>query len=759
MKKNYFLTLVLAGVLFNVSAQQAPQALWNDQAKPATAEQANRTWLPLHYRYVHLDIAAMKNILATAPDELNTAIKNSTFIIELPMPDGGFQSFKIVYSPFMHRDLAAVYPGIKTFTGQGIDDVTATIKCDYTEFGFHAYILSDKGTVYIDPVNLTSHDDYLVYFKHDIGQPRNFTCELEDDPTSIKSLEALKAGGISSTQNIGSDLRTYRLALGCTHQYAQQFGTTKASVLAEMNTAMNRINGVYERELCIHMTLVPNDTVLIWLTSTGDPYTNSSGGAMLTENQTQCTSLIGTTNYDIGHVFSTGGGGVAGLGVVCNSSQKARGVTGIPATPPPGTTGDGFWIDYVAHEMGHQFGGNHTFNSVTSNCGGNRSANAAYEPGSGITIMAYAGICGSDDLAPHSIATFHTKSFDEIVTFSQSGTGNTCPVVSPTGNNAPTLTVQSNFTIPYKTPFRLVASGTDPDGDTVRFSWEEYDLGAAGTWNAPSGTAPIFRSYDPVLSGTRLCPRLSNILAAVVNGAAASKGELMPDYARTVKFRCTTRDNKAGGGGVIHNTTLVQLTAVNTGSGFAVTAPNTTGISWPALSWQTITWNVAGSTANGINCANVNIWLSTDSGQTFPYLQASNVPNTGSYSCNILNQQSTTCRMMIEGAGNVFFDINDKDFTIGVPTGINENELSHYISVYPNPSDNIFSFAINNNKITGKVNIEVYDATGRKATEVVADVFGSDNIINVDMNGFAKGIYQAVIKTGQGTLTQKLVKY
>lgn len=756
MKKMYSLALALASVVFATNAQQASQNLWHDEAKPATAEQVSRTWLPTDYRYMHVDINALKLALATAPDELNVTVKNSSFVLELPMPDGNVQKFKLVYSPFMHRDLAAVYPQIKTFTGQGIDDASATIKCDYTQFGFHAFVLAGDYTVYIDPVNLNNTEDYIIYYKHNSGRVPSFTCETEDKMMDANSLDQLKGGGaLTIDKSIGTQLRTYRLALACTGEYSAVFGGTKANSLAAMNTSMNRVNGVYEKEVCIHMTLVPNDTVLIFLNAATDGYTNNSGGTMLGENQTKCNSLIGTANYDMGHVFSTGGGGIASLGCICSANNKAKGVTGLPSP-----SGDGFDIDYVAHEMGHQFGGNHTFNCTTGSCGGgNVATSAAYEPGSGITIMAYAGICGSsDNLAAHSIPTFHTKSFDEIVTYSQTGNGNTCAVNTPTGNDAPVLTIQANFTIPYKTPFRLVTSATDPNGDPLKFSWEQYDLGPQGSWNVPTGNAPLFQPYNPVVSGTRLCPKLSNILTPVANGATASRGEWVPDYARTLKFRCTARDSKVGGGGVTHNDTPVQLTVVNTGTGFKVTSPNTTGISWPALSSQTITWDVAGTTGNGINCANVNIWLSTDGGQTFPFAQATAVPNTGSYTGAVLNNQSTTCRYMIEGDGNVFFDINDKNFTISVPSGIVENELSQFVTVTPNPSAAVFSFAINNNKINGDVTIEVYDATGRMVTKTSSQILGSDNIMKVDMSGMNKGVYEAVLKSNAGVASKRLMK-
>jgi hypothetical protein len=615
-------------------------------------------------------------------------------------------------------------------------------------------VISASQTYFIDPLNQQTDNKYIMYFKQDVGRTPSFECGVED---MDDHLHVYKNGNTSVSKTIGTELRTYRLALACTGEYANFHGGTKPLVLAAMTTSMNRVNGVYEREVCIRMNLVPNDTLLIFLDAATDGYDNNSGGAMLSQNQTKCVNIIGLNNFDIGHVFSTGGGGIANLGCVCKSSSKAQGVTGSPSP-----INDPFDIDYVAHEMGHQFGANHTFNCETGACQGNRAFTAAYEPGSGITIMAYAGICGSsDNLASHSIPTFHPKSFDEITIYSQTGSGNTCAVKSPTGNNPPTMTLQGNYTIPYKTPFRLVALGNDIDGDTITYSWEQYDLGPAGSWNVPVGNAPLWRPYLPTLSGTRLCPKLTNVLNAVANYTAQSKGELRADTARTLKFKCTVRDNRAGGGGVTNNdaNALVTLNVINTSSlGFRLTNPNVTGISWPALSWQTITWDVAGTTGNGINCANVNIWLSTDGGLTFPHLQAWQVPNNGSYSCVILNQQSTQCRFMIEGDGNVFFDINDKNFTIGVPTAISENVWAQFVSVAPNPSTGGFQFALNTSKIYGDVTIKVLDINGKQLLEEQHFIEVGNNLIEINLANKANGIYQALIISNNGVAAKRLIK-
>src|SRR5690606_22782836 len=178
---------------------------------------------------------------------------------------------------------------------------------------------------------------------------------------------------------------------------------TKLNVLSAMVTTINRVNGIYEKELSVSLELIGDNDTLIYLNGSTDPFdANNNGGALLGQNQTNTNTVIGAANYDIGHIFSTDGGGIAFLGCVCANNQKARGVTGSPSP-----VGDPFDVDYVAHEMGHQFGANHSFNA----CSGTESQQNAFEPGSGSTIMAYAGICGPvNNLQANSHDYFHITS-------------------------------------------------------------------------------------------------------------------------------------------------------------------------------------------------------------------------------------------------------------------------------------------------------------------------------------------------------------
>lgn len=642
---NLFLLAVVTICAFKSSAQQFSNN-WTAINKKEVSDKCFLSSLPKEYSVLKLDFALLKNDLDKATYE-NSAIPVFV-IISVPMPNGTFQNFKIYRSEVIADSLSKPFEYIiRTFTGKGIDDPFATAKFDYTLWGFHGFIISTNGYVLIDPYSLGNTTNYICYNRKNGTMPRNFICETEE---GLKNNLQFPVQSFQRTS--GTSLRSYRLALACTGEYAAYYGGTASGAFSGMVTSVNRVTGVYELEVSVRLVLI-STTNLVYTNAATDPYTNNNGSTMLGENQTNITTVIGSANYDVGHVFSTGGGGVAGLGVVCNSTNKARGVTGSSAP-----IGDNFDIDYVAHEMGHEFAGNHTFNSVTGSCNGNRSSTAAYEPGCGTTIMSYAGICGADNTQAHSDAIFHTKSFDEIQTFITTGGGSTCPTSTATGNTAPVITVPGNYSIPYKTPFQLTGSATDVNGDALTYLWEEFDIGAAGAPNSPTGTAPIFRTWVPVTTGTRVFPRMQDVVTNT-----QTIGEILPTYARAMNFRLSVRDNHANGGAITNNDVLVTVNAINTTIPFAVTFPNT-AVTWTTSSSQTVTWDVASTTASPISCANVNILLSNDGGYTYPYTLATAVPNTGTATITVPSVLTTTARVRVEGAGNIFFDISNVNFSI-----------------------------------------------------------------------------------------------
>jgi hypothetical protein len=645
------------------SAQQlgGAGALWQavDEARLPAAPAGTRIIVPRRYRTFALNGLTLRTLLAAAPLEFTERAAGGRVTVGLPTPDGTLSRFLVEESPVMEPALAARHPLIKTYRAQGLDDRAATARFGLTPYGFHAVVLSPSGTFYIDPYRRGDSVNHISYYKSDYPrtEAHRFECELHTpEGRQSETLSAESAAALSATRPNGGTLRTYRLAFAANYEYSDYHSDDtipdKAEVLAQgLVPAVNRVNAIYEREVAVTMKLVAGEELIIFNTP-ADPYVNEEGTTMLVTNQATIDGLIGPTNYDIGHVASTGGGGVAFLGVVCGV-QKAGGVTGLPQP-----TGDPYYVDYVAHEMGHQFGGNHTFNGNTGSCSGNSNEASAYEVGSGSTIQAYAGICTPQNLQPNSDDYFHGVSYDEILTHITTD-ADACAVKTETGNRAPSVEAGGDYTIPARTAFTLTAAGGDPDGDAVTYAWEEFDLGPLGDGRSDNGSSPIFRSFKPTLSPSRPFPRLSDQL-----DNTTTYGELLPITTRTMNFRVTVRDNRAGGGGVDYDSMKVNVTAA--AGPFLLTAPNG-GELWRADTTRTVTWDVAGTDQAPVSASNVDIHLSIDGGQTFPALLAAGVPNDGSQDVVVPAVSTANARVRVSAGGNIFYDLSNRNFYIDPP--------------------------------------------------------------------------------------------
>ena len=417
------------------------------------------------YRSVALDQNALTAILRAAPMEFSEAAAAQRSILTLPVPDGTFARFSIAES-LMAPELAARFPEIRTYTGSGIDDPTATTRFDWTPLGFHAIVLSEKGTILIEPSGLGDVENYTVYFQKDVVGGSG-ECDVTEQDQDAAIARNPKHFQVSPAVLSGTTLRTYRLAAAATAEYTTTYGGGMGVLggLSAITTTVNLVDAIYEREVAVRLTLIAGETSIIFTDTATDGYTSDNVLALLSENQKKLNSVIGPANYDIGHVFDgrllSGGAfswqGLATLSGVCNDSVKARGVDIFRSVQPTSV----FAYYSAAHEMGHQFGASHTFNATSGTCGGQRSSSTAYEPLNGSTIMAYRLACAPEDLSSTD-TYFHNASIEQIVNYTTIGGGNSCAVTSATGNNPPVVDAGPVHTIPMGTPFTLTATGSDP---------------------------------------------------------------------------------------------------------------------------------------------------------------------------------------------------------------------------------------------------------------------------------------------------------
>jgi len=745
MKQNYLKCKVIIPILFifiGLSAQNNTE-LWRSSKseEPLSKDKIYRNTIPREFKLFTLNSENLNTLLADVPERFT--MKSNT-IIEFPTKNGVIQKFRVYEASILAPSLQSQHPSIRSFTAQGIDDPSAVARFSYSNVGLNVMISSaNYGSIYIDPYT-KDLNQYISYSKRSLpADSRSFECLLQ---TSVENKIEL------ATKNADDGLlRTYRLALACTGEYAQYHLNNqgipsnasdeekKAAVLSAMNTAMTRVNGIYENEIAVTMVIVANNTDIIFLNAASDPYTNNNGGTMLGQNQSTIDATIGSANYDIGHVFSTGGGGIAGLGVVCSNNNKARGVTGLSSP-----IGDGFYVDYVSHEMGHQFRANHTQNN---NC--NRNNSTAMEPGSASTIMGYAGIC-SPNVQNVSDDYFHAISVQEIWNFISNLGGATCPVEIVTGNLPPTADAGPDYTIPKSTPFVLMGTATDPDSESgLSHNWEQMNQQIGSM--PPSNTSvfgPMFRSDDALPSPNRYMPKL----ATVLSGQTQSTWEVVPSVSRTMKFRYSVRDNEAGGASSASDDMTVT---VDGDSGPFLVTSQDTPTTWTPQSSETITWEVAGTESAPVNSPNVDILFSTDGGQNFDVIIAEDIPNNGSADILAPNLNTTTGRLMIISSNNIFYDINGGIITVEGALSINESTFENF-AVWPNPSNGSINLSLNPSS-NGNIQVSLYDIKGSR---VYTEEFKSNGNIfeqSIDFNTLNAGMYFIKVSSDGINKTNKLI--
>ncbi|AHX60135.1 reprolysin-like metallopeptidase [Aeromonas media] len=616
------LALLVAGLM---STTGLAASEWNTVAAKATAADG-------------YEVRASQYRIATVPADYFAGLLGGEHRLTLPLPDGKEVTFSLQPYDLLPADLAAKYPGIRTFKGHDEANPVETGRVDLGPQGFHAMFSHQGRMVFVDP--LRNGEGYAVYYQQDAHS------RLEEEADRVIGS---KAGTLARQVLVdGNERKRYVIAISAAGEYTQYHGGTVEAGLGAITTLLNRVNEVYQRDVAAEFQLASGNDTIIFTDAATDPFFNGddpSGSGLSDVDVNMQVQAVAQTQglgaFDIGHVVNTGGGGLAGLGVLC-TADKSAGMTG--SSNP---VGDAFFIDYVAHEIGHQFGADHTFNGTTGSCGGgNREASQAWEPGSGSSIMAYAGICGEEDLQANSLPYFHSKSIEQMR--AHMATVSSCGTTQSLTNNAPQVAAGNDHVIPANTPFVLKGAGTDLDNDALSYTWEQIDLGTESFSVASmvdDGSRPLFRFVAPTSVPERTLPSLPSLLTNTL-----AKGEAWPATNRDLNFRLTARDGK---GGVSSDDMKIQV--VNTGKAFALTSPLVTPLA--AGQTQTIDWDVAGTNAAPINCSKVDLYMTRDEGVNWTLL-AGGQPNSGSASVTIPAGSDGTARLKVACSDNLFFAIS-----------------------------------------------------------------------------------------------------
>ena len=657
-----FLPILLLFACFSAHSQAYFQAI--SESSILLEEGADRKLIPDRYSVYELEIEDLSEFLARIPMEFTPEAKSGRYQIQVPQVDGSVETYNVWKVMNCEQGVYDLFPEIRTFAGQSVSNPLKTIRGSITQRGCRIMTLHPNADIdYLEPYAWGQTRYYMIYNRADFPSSLRpnlpGTWEPKDDLDLPRMRTAWDEQAKELASNRGAndpvELRTFRFAVSCTGEFAQDHGGTKELAFAAVVEYTNQFNAINERDVNTRMQLIPSSLIAMFTDPNTDPFFGTTVQDWMDQNVQVLSQTVTDAAFDIGHCFARylGGSAIGVAGGLGCQGNKAAGCTAglIPYGDP--------FVNVVGQEVGHQLTAGHTWNRCGS--AGGREGIVAYSPGSGSTIMSYAGSCGSDNVQGFSDQYYHSGSVNQIRNYILFGA--TCPGAIPTDNHDPIVTVpyEDNFFIPIMTPFELDGTAEDVDGDELVYAWEEIDLGPETPLQTPVSNSPIFRVWPATTSSNRYFPRLNTILN---NNFDVT--EQLPTYSRDLSFRLVAKDDVPGAGGVGWDE--VYFRATEDAGPFVVMSPNSSSDVWEVGTFVNVTWDVANTNQLPVDCQHVNIRLSTDGGQTYPIMLAENVINDGSQLILVPDNTTSQARVRVDAADNVFFDLSNSNFTIQQPS-------------------------------------------------------------------------------------------
>ncbi len=701
MKKEFFFNgivlLFALSVVSQVKNYEKKTLIWqklSPQSKVFSKNQVKaESLIPNNHVLYDLNLENLRKVLQNTQNRFS---KNPIATeVTVPNMKGQLERFNLYEDSNFDYELQASFPEIRAYYGIGIDDKTAQLRMSIDPSGIQTMVMrTDNKSEYIEPYS-TDKKTYALFVSESNDKKSFFSCNTKHDVLN-KSINTNK---ISKKSNKGI-LLNFRLALSCDGEYAKYFGATspadEAKVIAAYNNTLSRVNGIYQTDFGIKLTLVNASRNIIFYNGTTDPYSDPNGYSSELQ-RTLNTRLTGTGTtlaannnaYDVGHLFTANGrgntdpnaySGDAGcIACVCVNSEtnikfNTKGLGYSYSNTPTGNLFDTY---LVPHEIGHQFGANHSFSF-----GYEPGSISQIEPGKGSTVMSYAGQ-GLFDVANNADPYFNAISIQQIQNQMEikMATGGICAssVVSTTGKDVPKVNAGIDYTIPIGTPFTLTGSATNSGAGNLSYCWEQIDaidsnneklIDISSTTNSYKLAGPNFRSFIPSSSPSRIFPRWSTILDNNLTtvSEAYRNSESLSLIDRILNFRLTVRDNVPNGGQT--NFDDVKITVDKTKGPFIITSQNEINYSYFPGNSILVNWNVANTNLLP-GGENVDIEFSIDNGKTWSLL-LKDTANDGSQSVTLpAGKNSLECRFLVKASKHIFFNVSPK-FAVGYNVMIEE---------------------------------------------------------------------------------------